>query len=344
MVARTFVFLLVSFLSAGCSNNTTQTTLDSAILSTDDTNTETEPSPEPDSTASDDVLIDDVPIDDVPNGDVPNDSGIPTESYVIEDPGHMSNTASQLAEFYPTYGGAEAFPAAHISALEALLQAEDALIAGNPAAAGELVEAVFAAQPRGDHSWNLAPNQGTGGSNVGHPVAYYGLRMVEQIVAQGAPTGAGTLVMTGVIAPCASARRPRLPDLEPEVVDVTINPAILADQARRLFLATNLFRRWVTSITNGFDLQLQFYVLDTCTSIDYTDDGNFIFIYPNAQDMVDAVEGELADKTDIWWVISPSGVGATEEELGRHVISGGMGLTTDGRPLLSSEDLWFVRK
>ncbi len=268
----------------------------------------------------------------------------PQGPYVIEDPGHTSDTASQLEAFYREYGGREAFPSQHVSAFEALLWAEDDLGDGELDEARQRVESVFAVQPRGDRAWFLGSDEGTGGSNVGHPVAYYGLRMVEQVVAMGAPGGAGTLQMTAVVAPCAAARRPRLPDLQPEVVNVDLNPAILANEARRLFLATNLFRRWLASVTQGMDIQLSVYVMDECTTVDFTDDGSTIVSYPDAQSMVDAVEAELAGQTDIWWVVTPSGVVGTETETGRHFITGGMGLTNDGRPLILSDDLWFVRK
>ena len=60
--------------------------------------------------------------------------------------------------------------------------------------------------------------------------------------------------------------------------------------------------------------------------------------------MIDTVDPALAGETDIWWVVTPSGVVGEEEELGRHFITGGMGLSRDGRPLILSDDLWFIRK
>lgn len=85
-------------------------------------------------------------------------------------------------------------------------------------------------------------------------------------------------------------------------------------------------------------------MIDTCAKTDFTDDGEMIVSYPDTQAMIDAVSPEIASTTDIWWVIAPSGVQETATTLNRHVITGGMGLSNDGRPLILSDDLWFVRK
>ena len=274
---------------------------------------------------------------------VPDEGRAPNPS-LIEDPEHRSDTQAQLAELYAAYGGRAAFPALHRDALEALLNAEDALAAGELLTADEEIEAVFSMLPRGDPRWSLGAAEGTGGSNIGHPAAYYGLRMLEQVVDLGQPAGAGTLQMTGVVARCAVVRRARVPDLQPEVVNVELHPEILRGQARRLFLATQLFRRWIQAITGGVELRLRIFIMDGCSSVDFTDDGSTLISYPDAQEMVDAVEPAIAGETDIWWVVTPSGIVGEEEELGRHFITGGMGRSRDGRPLILSDDLWFIRK
>lgn len=352
MVWRMFIGVWLILAAAACSDSGNQERDPAAppgeepFNNVDDRRDAGEP-PEPDLDAGIEEPPSDVSGDDASADADDSDAGDatpPSGPFVIDDPGHISDTASQLAQFYDTYGGRDAFPPEHVRAFEALIAAEDDLIRGDLASAGQRVESVFALQPRGDRSWFLGSGTGTGGSNVGHPVAYYGLRMVEQIVAQGDLDVGDTLTMTGVIARCATARRPRLEDLEPEIVEVTLSPAVLADDARRLFLATQLFRRWVKAITGGVSLELRLVVLDECTQIDFTDNGSIIASYPDAQGMLDAVDETLARETDFWWVVAPSGVEGTDSQLGRHIITGGMGLSADGRPLFLSDDLWFVRK
>jgi hypothetical protein len=316
----------------------------------------------------------DVPKPDGSTGDPPRDTGVPTDSETagpmdaaapppadagappppdaglppgpgatLEDPGHVSDTAAQLAAFYGTYGGRAAFPPLHRDALEALLAAEDAVSAGDLGTADAAIESVFAQVPRGDAGWWLNPADGTGGSNIGHPVAYYGLRMLEQVVDLGLPAEQGVLDMTIVVAPCAQVRRPG-PDLEPEVADVEVHPALLEDAARRLFLSTHLFGQWVRAITRGLRLAITIHVLEGCTQVDYRDDGGNIFSYPDGQAMIDAVDRRLAARTDLWMVVTPTGRGPAEDDIGRRYVTGGMGLSNDGRPLFLSDDVWFVRK
>ena len=113
--------------------------------------------------------------------------------------------------------------------------------AGALEAARERVDALFTQLPLSDSIWR--EGVGYSGLNIGDPVAYYGLRMLDQILALGDPYGAGQLRMTAVVAPCAEVRRPTLPDLAPETVNLDIAPEILADDAHILHTSTRLFRR-----------------------------------------------------------------------------------------------------
>ncbi|MEC9398524.1 MAG: hypothetical protein VX475_12940 [Myxococcota bacterium] len=260
---------------------------------------------------------------------------------LILDPGHRHDTAAQLAEFYATYGARETFPREDVDAFEALLFAEDDLIANNRAAAIERVDAIFAKRPQGDAGW---PFGGTAGSNVGSPVGYYGMRMIEHIDEIPATPGLEPLIMTGVVATCTDARIPQPEGATPTMERLTLRPEILADDARRLFLATGLFRKWIEAITGGRRLDLRIYVLEDCTTTDFTQQPDFISSYADSADMVSKVPSSIADETDIWWIVAPSGIRHTESELGRHPITGGMGLSPDGRPLILSDDLWFTKK
>jgi hypothetical protein len=255
-----------------------------------------------------------------------------------------TDTDTQLARFYETYGGRDAFPTEHVLALESFLAAEDAVEMGNLVDAGALVEQPFATWPRGDARWYVAGDGGTGGSNVGHPPAYYGLRMLEQVVALDGSTATGTLQMTAVVAPCATVRRPVYPGEGAEVVELDIHPDILADDAHRLHLATALFRRWVQAVTGGLEVDLVVHTLSTCTTVDFTDDGSVVVSYPDAASMIAAVPADIARGTDFWWVVAPSGVPGTGAGTGRHFITGGMSSHGAGLPLFLSDDLWFVRK
>ena len=145
------------------------------------------------------------------------------------------STAELLEGFYADHGGRDAFPSNQVMALEALLYAQDAIEAGEPDAARARIDEVFAAMPLSTPVWR--DQVGYQGLNIGDPVAYYGLRMLDQVLTLGDPDRPETLTMTAVVAPCAEVRRPTLPDLEPETVSLTIAPEILADEARRLHVS-----------------------------------------------------------------------------------------------------------
>ena len=250
-------------------------------------------------------------------------------------------TAEQLATYYATYGGAEAFPAHHAWAVETLLYAEDELAAGELASARARLDALFAELPLSTEGW--LEGYGTAGTNVGYPVAYAGLRMLDQILRLEPVEVRGSIQLTAVVAPCARVSRPTLPDLAPEVVELDIDPRILADDARVLEQSTALLRRWVQALS-GLEVTLVVHPLAECTEVSYTDDGSVIVSYPDASAMLAAADADVGASTQLWWVIAPSGVPGDGSGYGRHFITGGMSRDTIGRPLFLSDDAWFLRK
>ncbi len=89
--------------------------------------------------------------------------------------------ATTLEDFFICYGGTAAFGTHSVEALTAFIEAEDAIVAGDYTEAKTLIDAVFAAHPKGDNQWWGVFND-VNGSNTGTPHAYYGLRMMEDIV------------------------------------------------------------------------------------------------------------------------------------------------------------------
>ena len=134
-----------------------------------------------------------------------------------------------------------------------------------------------------------------------------------------------------------------MPDLAPETVSLSIDPQILADDARVLRQSTDLFRRWVTAITRGLEVELTVVEMEGCATVDYTDDGAVIVSYPDTNAMIAGIPEDLARETDAFWVIAPSGVPGDGSGYGRHFITGGMG-GVGPRPLFLSDDAWFLRK
>lgn len=261
---------------------------------------------------------------------------------VLREPVLQGDTGQQLESFYSMYGGRAAFPLHIAEALEALLYAEDDIERGDLNSARMRVDGVFRKMPLSSMIWERPLRNHD--IHLGRPVAYAGLRMLDQILALGLPSKSEKLRMTAVIAPFAQVTRPTLPGLEPENLRLEIRPEILANNAAVLHASTRLFRRWVQAITGGLEVELVVFVMDGGTTVDFQDDGKIITSYPDHQSMVESVPQEIARETDFWWVIAPSGVPGDGSGFGRHFITGGMTSIGTDLPLFLSDDAWFIRK
>ncbi len=268
------------------------------------------------------------------------DPGVTPDPTVTPDTPAAPSTTELLDTFYAENGGRAAFPEPVPSALEALLLSEDDVDAGDLASVQTRVEALFAEWPYESDGWYEGAPEGL---NIGSPVAYYGLRMLEHIIDAGPLTPTATLQMTAIVAECATVTRPTLPDLDPETVSLTIDPEILADDALVLRQSTNLFRHWVTAITRTLTVELTVVPMEGCATVTYTDDGSTIVSYPDTEEMIAGIPSDVARDTDVFWVIAPSGVPGDGSGYGRHFITGGMG-GYGARPLFLSDDAWFLRK
>ncbi|MFK8011291.1 MAG: hypothetical protein AB8B80_04570 [Marinicellaceae bacterium] len=254
----------------------------------------------------------------------------------------IENTAEQLIAFYAPHGGQAGFPQNYINSIETLLYAQDDIVLGNYSSARSRIDAILSAQPLStDIWWNGFSLYDL---NVGTPIAYYGIRMLDYIADVGNLPSTGTLNFTAVIATCATVTRPTLPNLDPETVQLNIDNAILANNYKILFQATDLFRHWVKAITGGYELRLSVIESPICTTVDYTLGDGVIVSYPNANAMVNSLPQTVINQTDLWWVIAPSGVPGDGSEYDDVFITGGMGLYSNGSPLILSDDGWFIRK
>lgn len=267
----------------------------------------------------------------------------PKAFYRVErEPLILKRSTTELAAFFNANGGQADFPINQVKALETVMFALDEIEAGQLVAARARVDAMLAAHPLSTTGW--ANGAGYLGLNIGDPAGYYGIRMLDQILTLGNPSRAGTMRMTAVVAPTASVTRPTLPNFVPEVVQLDIAPEILANDARRLHIATRLFRRWIQAITGGLHVELVVYPMTQGTTVNLTDEPDYFVSYPEGVEMVDTVPASIANNTDFWWVIAPSGVPGDGTGFSKHFITGGMGLHSDGTPLFLSDDKWFTRK
>lgn len=254
----------------------------------------------------------------------------------------LENTDAQLQAFYQAQGGQSAFPDHYVRAIEALLRAQDEFAAGNREAAKQRVDSVFEEVPLSSSIWRQ--DVALFDLNVGDPIAYYGLRMLDQILKLDAASSGETITMTAVVPLCAEVTRPTLPNLEPEVLQRIIDNRVLQDDAKILFQASDLFRRWLSAITKGSSVNLNIQVVEQCTTVDFQLAPNVIFSYPDTISLLRSVPFDVSSNTDIWWVVVPSGVPGDGGDFDRTFITGGIGVSETGAPVILSDDSWFVRK
>lgn len=254
----------------------------------------------------------------------------------------VENTDAQLQAFYQAQGGQSQFPDHYVSAIEALLRAQDELAAGEREAAKQRVDSVFAEMPLSAPIWTQDATLFD--LNVGNPIAYYGLRMLDQILQMEPVSSEQNLTMTAVVPLCAEVTRPTLPDLEPETLQRTIDNRILANDAEVLYQSTDLFRRWLSAIANGLNIELNVQVVEQCATVDFELTPNVIISYPDTNSLIASVPFDVIANTDVWWVVVPSGVPGDGGDFDKTFITGGMGLSDTGVPVFLSDDGWFLRK
>ncbi|WP_144394247.1 DUF5011 domain-containing protein [Pleionea sediminis] len=235
------------------------------------------------------------------------------------------------------------FRDSYLKAIEAFIYAEEALKEQDYSSAKTIVENVFQEQPLYDNIWrNGAADFGL---HNGDPVAYYGLRMIDKITQELPLDDTGTLQLTAVIVECSQVTRPINTDYELETVNLDVDERLLANDYKALREATYLFRQWIKAITQGLAVELVIHRQEECTttSFDRNEAAGFITSYPNTSEIISRVPNEIAKATNIWLVISPSGVQGDGTGY-PYWITGGMGLSPKGTPLIIGDDLWFVRK
>jgi hypothetical protein len=254
-----------------------------------------------------------------------------------------SDTDAQLATFWEAHGGRSTFPPSYVDAVEALLRTEDDVVAGDWEAADARLDAVFAAHPLHDPVWWSGVEQA--GTNVGTPVAYYGLRMLREVVNHGLTEGTGAsrpLLMAVVMPACATGRRPTNAAMtDSEAVALTLDPRIAEDDFRVVRQSLRLFQHYVRAIAGGaVHLELRFIEVERCAEVTFRTDPPYAGLV-DANAVVSEVPDQSAREVDMWWVLYPSNRPRAPIFEETEFITGGMG--GRGRaPLFIIDDTWLL--
>jgi hypothetical protein len=260
--------------------------------------------------------------------------------------------ATTLDDFFNCYGGKSAFSAHSIAAVTTFVKADSALMAKNFVKAKSLIDNLFNTYPKGNNIWwNVfnAPN----GANIGTPHAYYGLRMMEDIIDHGLNGDPNVLAkkvnMKIVLVGCSKGIQPtteaELLNGKGTFVTHSIDSSLKKNNYRIVKQSYDLFLRYVNAITKGkLKIEVEFIELDTlCLPVGVTTSKPHL-----AYSGIDPVWGALTqaakDSTDWWWVMYPSHVPEYATFDDEAFITGGMGADYKGGPVFIIDDKWVVRK
>jgi hypothetical protein len=260
--------------------------------------------------------------------------------------------ATTLDQFYECYGGKSAFSAHSVKALTTFIQAEDAIKAGNYSQAKVLIDDLYKIYPAGNNVWwNVwtAPN----GANVGTPHGYYGLRMMEDIIAYGLNPNPNVKVkkvnMNIVLVGCSKGIQPttksELQNGTGTFVTHSLNPKLKENNYQIIRQSLDLFTRYVKAITNGaLELQIGFIEIDTlCLPVKVTTTKPYL-AYDNIEPVWGALTNAAKDSTDWFMINYPSHVPDFPVFDDESFITGGMGADSKGGPVFIADDKWVTRK
>ena len=260
--------------------------------------------------------------------------------------------AKSLKDFFDCYGGQSKFSAHSVAALTAFVTADDALKAKNDAQAKAIIDNLFKTYPKGSNIWwNVfnAPN----GANVGTPHAYYGLRMMEDIIEHGlngtpnikAKKAKMKIVLVGRSEGIQPTTKAEMKNGTGTFVKHNIDTSLKANNYRIIKQSFDLFSRYVTAITKGaLNVEVEYIELDSLRLPIAVTKTQPLLAYSGIEPVWNALTKETKDSTDWWWILYPSHVPEFSAFDDESFITGGMGSDDKGGPVFIIDDKWLVRK
>ena len=287
---------------------------------------------------------DDPPVDDT-------DPEVPAGPWLDESldwtPG---DTPAELDAVFAEHGGEDAFGALAVDAVRTYLDVEERLRRDDSAGAREQLDALWDRYPVGGEAWGQASWQ-VNGAHFGYPPAYYGLRMLDDVIdrRQAGADAPASLHLTIVLVDCAEGiQATTLQELEDgggAEVRLDLDERVL-DTDAVFGQATWAFQQYVEAVTLG-EASLRIRVArleDVCVPIETTAGpprrAAATSLAPVWEGMPDAITGD----TDWWWVLYPSAVPEQHAAFdGMEFITGGMARHPGGGPVFLSDDRWVLR-
>lgn len=263
---------------------------------------------------------------------------------------HCDGTS--LPEFYSMYGGSGQFTEHTNNAIATFIGAEDAIATGDYVTAQNLINGLFATYPKGSNIWWNVFND-PNGANLGTPHAYYGVRMLEDIVNYHLNPPANPEVKTAnmkvVLVGCSEGIQPstdvQLQNGTGSFVTHELDSSLIADDYCMVEQSLDLFLKYITAITNGeLQVNVEYIELpDLCMDVSVSSAPPYV-ASGSIGPIWDALDDAIKNETDWFWMLYPSHVPEFPDFEDNAFITGGMGSDSKGGPVFIIDDKWLVRK
>lgn len=297
-------------------------------------------------------------------------SEVESENNFLE--GVSAESKEQINTFFETYGGRDAFTEHYRDAIQAFINTEDQVKAGNYVQAKAILDQFWKKYPAGTQVWGERFLSSTPHSTfAGGPVAYNALRMITDVVNYHLNKSTNTVTphtlnMKVVLVGKAKGVMPRnvteMAQNQGVQMENELDIRLKAENNKVIKRLLSTFTRYVTAMTDGkllVDVQVidlpQLTIDAEVRKVGEGTKGHQARIKnSNLRPVWDVLSKEVKDDTDLWWIMYPSftpGVGSKNQAVAKienfadyGFITGGITVGPKGSPTMMCDDLFMIEK
>ena len=265
---------------------------------------------------------------------------------------YFSCDGTSLPSFYSLYGGSSNFTQHTNDAIQTFIEVEEAISNEEFVRAKSVINELFDTYPKGSNIWYNVFNDPMG-ANLGTPHAYYGIRMLEDIVDYHLDPAENPVVKTAhmkvVLVGCSEGVQPRtqqeLNNGGGVFVTNELDQSLIADDYCLIEQSLDMFLDYVSAISNGeLEVEVEYVVLpNVCMDVSVNRTPP-LRATGSIGPVWAAMDDEAKNNTDWFWIIYPSHVPEFPDFDDDAFITGGMGADSKGGPAFIIDDKWLVRK
>lgn len=260
----------------------------------------------------------------------------------------------QLEAFFKSNGGRSSFTKHYVTALTTFFEVEALYDLNKYQEGKDKLATLWKTYPIGNSVWWRAGSNAKG-TNVGNPVAYYGLRMLDDMIrfqlSAKAPSKSYDIVLTVVLVDCVKGVQPttmkELEEGKGKNVTLRLQQGLKDNQYAVVKQSLKLFQQYIFAITKGYlNLKVEFLELATCATGRTTTKPYRLAGLQSTAELWPSIPKDVKKKTSWWWVLYPSLVPDQYPDFKTtEFITGGMGVGPNANsPCFIIDDQWLLRK